>query len=366
MTRNNGDWGDQTIFRRVKDRDNPYVMIDRECFEVETLSWKAKGLLGYLLSRPNDWTVIMADLVKRSSDGEHAVRSAVHELEAHGYMVRSRVRDKKTGMFGPVTIEVHEVPVPEECRTYDLGRSRIVAEEKSPVGGFPQVGEPQVENHALLSTDSTKEGSTNIPPAADSSASVAEIEIDSEYPDADTIECKACGDRQKWPTSDADRRKAENLTCHRCGAMFIVHGFKASGGAHYTWKHPDLRKQERQGVNYPCVVAFCHLAGMNYGKLSQLIKAQWDKKIQEVAGDKTQQEIVEAIDSLTPISGLENPHMYRFQNALTMALNGEVSERYKLQAMRTYETKTGEDKPLLVRIPSFEELLAMPDGRNGP
>jgi hypothetical protein len=185
----------QTIFRRAKDRQNPYVMIDRTIFEVETLSYKAKGLMGYLLSRPDDWTVRMTDLIRRSTDGEHAVRTAVQELEEHGYMVRMRGRDPDTGQFGPVTIEVHEVPVPPDDRSAGLGRSRLrptspadsrppppvgenrptpvgenrptpVGENRPlepPVGGFPQVGKPQVgkpqvgkpqvEKPALLSTD---------------------------------------------------------------------------------------------------------------------------------------------------------------------------------------------------------------------
>lgn len=36
---------------RINKRDNPYVQIDHRVLEDTRLSWKAKGLLAYLLSK---------------------------------------------------------------------------------------------------------------------------------------------------------------------------------------------------------------------------------------------------------------------------------------------------------------------------
>ena len=58
----------KTIFRVAKNKDNPYVMIDKRPLENPSLSWKAKGVLAYLLSRPDDWEIILGDLIKRSTD----------------------------------------------------------------------------------------------------------------------------------------------------------------------------------------------------------------------------------------------------------------------------------------------------------
>lgn len=127
---------DKTIFRRAKDRDNPYAMIDRAIFEDEALSWKAKGLLGYLLSRPDDWVTRMSDLKKRSKDGIDGTRSAVCELESAGYLKRYRERDEQ-GQFKGFVVEVHEIPVPEDERT-------SIAYE-SPPSGFPRVEKPALE-----------------------------------------------------------------------------------------------------------------------------------------------------------------------------------------------------------------------------
>ena len=133
---------DKTIFRRMKNRNNPYVMIDKEIFENRTLSWKAKGLLGYLLSRPDDWIVRMTDLAKRSSEGMAAVRTAVKELEEAGYMVRRRGQDDD-GKF-QWTVEVHEVPVSPSTENHKM--------DDEPSTDFPSMENPLVENRTLLST----------------------------------------------------------------------------------------------------------------------------------------------------------------------------------------------------------------------
>lgn len=40
---------------RVSKRDSSYAIIDPYFLSDERLSWKAKGLLGYLLSKPTNW-----------------------------------------------------------------------------------------------------------------------------------------------------------------------------------------------------------------------------------------------------------------------------------------------------------------------
>jgi hypothetical protein len=129
----------QTIFRVEKSKDNPFVMMDRRPLEKPYLSWKAKGLLAYLLSRPDNWIVNFGDLVKRSTDGEHATRAAAKELEEAGHLKVKRHTDKK----GRVT-------------KYEY----VVLEY--PLCGFPQVDIPNVDNCHINDTDSNDTDSNNI------------------------------------------------------------------------------------------------------------------------------------------------------------------------------------------------------------
>ncbi len=102
----------KTIFRVVHDPKNPYVIVDKRPFEKPYMSWKAKGLLGYLLSRPDDWTVRLGDLVKRSTDKMHATRQALRELVMAGHALQVEYRHPN-GKYAGTVYEVHERPLYE-------------------------------------------------------------------------------------------------------------------------------------------------------------------------------------------------------------------------------------------------------------
>lgn len=76
---------------RIDKRDNPYVQIDNTVLEDSRISFKAKGILAYLLSKPPNWTVRIEDLVKHSGgDGPKSIRSGLKELEKFGYAKLTR------------------------------------------------------------------------------------------------------------------------------------------------------------------------------------------------------------------------------------------------------------------------------------
>ena len=70
---------------RIHRRENPFVQIDKRPLEDSRLSWRAKGILAYLLSKPNDWTVRTEDILAHGTEGRDAVRSAMGELKETGY-----------------------------------------------------------------------------------------------------------------------------------------------------------------------------------------------------------------------------------------------------------------------------------------
>lgn len=100
-----------TIFRVTKNPDNPYVMIDRRPIDNPKLSYKAKGILTYLMSRPDGWEVSVSDMIKKASDGEASVRSGLRELKLAGHMKYTKMREK--GRITGWLIEVFEIPSPD-------------------------------------------------------------------------------------------------------------------------------------------------------------------------------------------------------------------------------------------------------------
>ena len=100
----------QTIFRTIKDPDNPYVQIDRRPLDNDQLSFKAKGILTYLMSRPDGWQVNIEDLINRSTDGKSAIRSGIKELKDAGHIRYKELPRDTAGQFTGTVIEVYEVP----------------------------------------------------------------------------------------------------------------------------------------------------------------------------------------------------------------------------------------------------------------
>ncbi len=56
------------------------MQIDKTFIEDPNLKWQSKGLMAYLLSRPDSWIVNQSDLINRANDGETAVRTALLDL----------------------------------------------------------------------------------------------------------------------------------------------------------------------------------------------------------------------------------------------------------------------------------------------
>lgn len=119
-----------SIFRVFKNKDNPYVMINKAALQDPNLSWKAKGLLAYLLSLPDDWQIYESELVNHAKDGRDGTRAAIKELVDAGFIHRKRLRDEK-GHLKNYEYSVYEVPV-------QIGKSNV---------GFPSVGKSDTNNN---------------------------------------------------------------------------------------------------------------------------------------------------------------------------------------------------------------------------
>ena len=78
-------------FRIEKNKN--YTTMSNYHFLDKTLSWKAKGILSNMLSLSDNWDYSMAGLAALASDGTSATRSALKELEEHGYLIRRPVRE---------------------------------------------------------------------------------------------------------------------------------------------------------------------------------------------------------------------------------------------------------------------------------
>ena len=135
---------------RVTARNHhPYLVVDRRTVEDDRLSWAARGILLYLLAKPDDWEIRVEDLRKQGDLGRDAVYAVLNELQRCGYLERVRSRDNR-GYFGDIDSTVFEVPVPDLPDTA----------EPDPV--YPDSGQPDSVRPTLLSTKYTKEPSNKV------------------------------------------------------------------------------------------------------------------------------------------------------------------------------------------------------------
>ncbi|MFV1457131.1 DnaD domain protein [Bacillus mycoides] len=125
-------------FRVSKSKN--YTTINNTGLRDERLSWKAKGILAYILSLPDDWVFYMEEISTHAKDGIDSLRVGMKELKKFGYIRRFPVKNEKGKITNWETI-IYEVPQVE-----------------NPHMEKPQVEVPCMENPTLLST---KELNTN-------------------------------------------------------------------------------------------------------------------------------------------------------------------------------------------------------------
>lgn len=116
--------------------DGNFYLLNKSISEDLRLSWAARGVLVFLLGKPDHWEVSTHHLINQTKEcigkasGRDAIRGVIRELELAGYLQISLERTEG-GEFG--------------------GRSYTVSE--SPATDYPGPVEPSPVNPPLVSTD---------------------------------------------------------------------------------------------------------------------------------------------------------------------------------------------------------------------
>ncbi|MFK7949219.1 MAG: hypothetical protein AB8G11_16630, partial [Saprospiraceae bacterium] len=77
-----------------------FTQIANDILLDQRLSFKARGILVLLLSRPKNWKIYIDEIIERSDvDGKHSVRTGFKELKALGYVKLVRIWNKETRKF---------------------------------------------------------------------------------------------------------------------------------------------------------------------------------------------------------------------------------------------------------------------------
>lgn len=110
-----GSTSRQITIMRAKHGELPYFMMNRSTAQDAKLSWEARGVLAYLLSKPDDWIITLSDL--QQNCGRDKARNILSELIKYGYVTKTEQVKKERGRFDNITYQVHERPFTEKPST---------------------------------------------------------------------------------------------------------------------------------------------------------------------------------------------------------------------------------------------------------
>jgi hypothetical protein len=140
------------IIRSARPESNFYLL-DKTISEDKKLSWAARGLLIFLLGKPDNWRVSVEYLSQQTNEsakktGKQGVYSLLDELIAVGYVVRSdkQAHDEKTGFLLGYDYVVYDSPCrPQPCKVEPC--------KVEPCKAEPCKAEPCKANPPLISNE---------------------------------------------------------------------------------------------------------------------------------------------------------------------------------------------------------------------
>jgi hypothetical protein len=147
-----------TIYRERS--ADPFCRIPNETLQDPSLSFKAKGVLAYLLSKPDGWKPQAADIANHSTDGPSAIASAVKELREQGYAeLQKHIRNGRVTEWRLIVADC--------CKFLSQGKVVTIAiVTKEPQALFPDVENPEgdspdLENRGHSNTDKSNTEKSN-------------------------------------------------------------------------------------------------------------------------------------------------------------------------------------------------------------
>ncbi|WP_055108967.1 helix-turn-helix domain-containing protein [Paenibacillus ihumii] len=115
----------------------PFTRIINESLHDERLSFKARGLLAYMLSKPDNFKFYIDELTKHTTEGKDSIRAGMKELEQLGYVHRYPFKNER-GKIMSWELDIYESP------------------SLRPESGFPVVENPTLITNDYIITNEDK------------------------------------------------------------------------------------------------------------------------------------------------------------------------------------------------------------------
>lgn len=197
-----------------------FTILSNDVLNDRRLSFRARGVLIWLLSKPVDWRTRSEAIAAQSDrDGRDAIRSAMRELADLGYLVRTKMQDPETGHWS-TTSTIYEEPIIEADDSDLPGPDNLIP-------GSASVG----RCGALPSTDSPRTDTNQPSRKAKASPVDAEVVVDApkiEKPNTEQLQLVdglAAASQKAGLTATWKYLKPHNVTA--IAALVEIHGVPA-------------------------------------------------------------------------------------------------------------------------------------------
>jgi len=115
------------IIRSQKPSEH-YTVIRNDILRDESLSFRARGILTYILSNVDTWRTDATTLSKIGGEGRQAIQTAINELKSAGYIESKKVQDPLTGRW-TTEVTVYDIPKHKREKSEALDTETSIAIE---------------------------------------------------------------------------------------------------------------------------------------------------------------------------------------------------------------------------------------------
>lgn len=260
-------------------RNARYTAVPNHVFEDDRLSMEARWLLGYLLSKPDNWTVVIGDIIKKGGCGRDKARKMIAELVDCGYAEREQSRED--GKFGASNMVIFDEP-----RT--AAEHEAAGESGESVAFLPQTEMPSPAKPSPVLPSPAKSAHSN-----NSSLANTDYQQERDARDEGSEEKPEAVERAfrrwyaKWPTRDKDSeyagRKAwqklspeQRAECIAKSPTYIERAEKAKisvpwAGAYLTGRDWEKLEDPKSDVALPTVHG-PYTRAWHAGRCAELLK----------------------------------------------------------------------------------------------
>jgi hypothetical protein len=140
-----------SVIRVSHNRENPYVLLNKEALRNPELSLRAVGLWARCMSRPNDWCFRVSEIIKSSKEGKQAIYKTLEELIKKNYVLRIQKINIQNSRFTGSSTDyiIFEFPLTEQQKQEELKKFFPRSDFQDPVKSTLLSKENQTESSSF-------------------------------------------------------------------------------------------------------------------------------------------------------------------------------------------------------------------------